>query len=357
MIKKDSKTNSNKVKDLVGIYKSEVQKFPQFSNKIEFNVNGINCNDLCSSDLNSEIILFVYNDSAKKKLLDTHRTTVNKIMENPIIFINPYTKLELQLKLKKEYSFSEYLKKNLEMNLNLAIDFTVSNGNSNVSGSLHEFNEHKDNPYEKAIKYCAQIIEQYDKDKIYSCFGYGAILPNQTEVSHCFNLNLTDNPDINGMNEVLKCYNEAIRKVTFKDPTYFSHVIRKITDRLKEYEKENKLIYNILVIMTDGKVDDYGDTVDAIVEASHYPISIIILGIGPNKFENMNILDEKFYTLTDKKGRKPTRDIVKFIPYMKYENNRSLLAKEIFNEVPFQILEYFCSKEISPDDYEKKYKN
>ena len=53
------------------------------------------------------------------------------------------------------------------------------------------------------------------------------------------------------------------------------------------------------------------------MEASDYPMSIIIIGVGNANFEDMERLD------ADKKalqfnGRKASRDIVQFVPYRKY---------------------------------------
>ena len=50
--------------------------------------------------------------------------------------------------------------------------------------------------------------------------------------------------------------------------------------------------YNILMILTDGLVNDMDETIDDLVEASYLPISVIFIGIGYNDFGNMDILDE-----------------------------------------------------------------
>jgi hypothetical protein len=340
-----------RIKDMISIYKSENKKCPKNENQFIFNTFGSSSYTICLGNLDSEIILLVYNDSEKKLIVDSYRTSINMLIKNPKIVIDENISLIVNIDLMNEYSFCQYLKNNLEINMCLAIDFTISNGNPNHVGSLHELNEYSDNPYEKAIKCCIEIIGEYDTDKIYPCFGYGAILPNQKEVSHCFNLNLKDNPNINGLYEILKYYNEAIKKLKFKDPTHFSYVIEKIINMTVEDLNNKKFIYSILVIMTDGKVEDYQDTVNSIVKASEYPISIIIVGIGQNKFENMNVLADDNNRLIDLKGKSAVRDIVKFLPFTKFENNEPVLAEQIFKEVPRQIVEYFSMNGISPAKY------
>jgi hypothetical protein len=49
--------------------------------------------------------------------------------------------------------------------------------------------------------------------------------------------------------------------------------------------------YFILLILTDGEIHDMEETKRSIVESSHLPLSIIIIGIGSADFGNMHILD------------------------------------------------------------------
>ena len=47
--------------------------------------------------------------------------------------------------------------------------------------------------------------------------------------------------------------------------------------------------YYILLLMTDGVIDDMQETVDQIVRATSLPISIIIVGVGDKDFKSMNM--------------------------------------------------------------------
>lgn len=48
--------------------------------------------------------------------------------------------------------------------------------------------------------------------------------------------------------------------------------------------------YYILMILSDGQINDMGQTCDALVEAAFLPLSVIIIGIGSADFTNMHIL-------------------------------------------------------------------
>ena len=47
----------------------------------------------------------------------------------------------------------------------------------------------------------------------------------------------------------------------------------------------------MLLLLTDGVLSDMSDTVDALVNASQLPMSVIIVGVGQADFTDMNALD------------------------------------------------------------------
>jgi hypothetical protein len=50
-------------------------------------------------------------------------------------------------------------------------------------------------------------------------------------------------------------------------------------------------MYHVMMIITDGEIHDMKETIDIIVELSKFPVSIIIIGVGHDEFENMKRLD------------------------------------------------------------------
>ncbi|GKT22121.1 Copine like protein, partial [Aduncisulcus paluster] len=99
--------------------------------------------------------------------------------------------------------------------------------------------------------------------------------------------------------------------------------------------------YNILMILTDGQANDIRQTVDAIVEASKLPLSIVIIGIGKADFSAMEFLDgDETGGLTSSRMVKAERDNVQFVEFSKYERTPHLLAEEVLREIPQQVLDY-----------------
>ncbi len=76
--------------------------------------------------------------------------------------------------------------------------------------------------------------------------------------------------------------------------------------------------YSILLILTDGVIHDMDQTVTNIIHASSLPLSIIIVGVGSEKFTKMKILDSDGKILQNNQGMKAKRDIVQFVKFRKF---------------------------------------
>lgn len=86
------------------------------------------------------------------------------------------------------------------------------------------------------------------------------------------------------------------------------------------------------------------------MRCANLPISIIIVGVGNEDFESMDILDaddEPLYSMKYKKYM--DADIVQFVPFRDFKNNPTMLAKETLDEVPRQLLDYMRKNHIAPN--------
>ena len=245
-------------------------------------------------------------------------------------------------------TFIEYLKEGLNLNLNIAIDYTLSNDYPDKPDSLHYIYGNEPNDYEKAIFSCGNIIGYYDRDQIFPCYGFGGIPKGQNSVSHCFNINFEESPDIYLIDNVIKAYKESFDKISLSGPTYFSPIIKKIMNNIKKDLKEspNYNHYEILMILTDGLINDMDETVKLLIDCESLPLSVIIIGIGTSDFSNMVRLDGDEEPLTDNNGRVTKRDLVQFVEYEKfkkgdYKGNNNELSEEVLMEIPRQIQEYY----------------
>ena len=247
-------------------------------------------------------------------------------------------------KIIKNYTFVDYLKAGIEIGLSVAIDFTKSNGNPNEPNSLHYIHGNQPNQYERAILSCGDIVGFYDFDQLYPCFGFGAKINNM--IKQIFNLNFQEDPNVSYVQGIIDAYHNAINQVELWGPTNFGPIIREMNKIIKE--QNHKLKYHILMILTDGIIDDMDDTIEELVEGSFLPLSVIIIGVGNQDFSNMIRLDNDNDRLVNSKGVKAARDLVQFVPFLKYESNPELLATEVLEEIPRQIVDYYEQNNLDP---------
>jgi hypothetical protein len=108
--------------------------------------------------------------------------------------------------------------------------------------------------------------------------------------------------------------------------------------------------YFILLIITDGVITDMRNTMDAIVEATQFPLSIIIVGVGTEDFTKMDILDADTEPLRHSNGTIVTRDVVQFVEFSRFRNSDpALLASEVLEEIPGQLVGFMQSQRFQPN--------
>lgn len=149
----------------------------------------------------------------------------------------------------------------------------------------------------------------------------------------------------------MEAYKNAISKVNLYGPTHFSallDLVNEMTENMNVTQYNQK--YNILLIITDGVINDMQKTIDEIVRGSRLPLSIIIVGVGSANFDSMDQLDADETPLySNKYKRYMDADIVQFVPFREYQQNPMLLAQETLREVPHQLLNYFRTQGIKPN--------
>ncbi|KAG1363790.1 hypothetical protein COCNU_11G006170 [Cocos nucifera] len=217
-------------------------------------------------------------------------------------------------------------------NLIVGIDFTKSNEwTGRVSFNrrcLHDIG-HTPNPYEQAISIIGRTLSAFDEDNLIPCFGFGDASTHDQEVFSFY----PDNQPCNGFEEALQRYRELVPHLrlaglydalidvlyfcqpymgysevpiwsqlwTFlTGPTSFAPMIETAIGIVDHSGGQ----YHVLLIIADGQVTRsvdtiYGqlssqerDTVNAIVKASDYPLSIVLVGVGDGPWDMMREFDD-----------------------------------------------------------------
>ncbi|XP_078110469.1 copine-9-like isoform X2 [Sander vitreus] len=268
-------------------------------------------------------------------------------------YINSGTVTLLSFKVESEYTFVDFIRGGTQLNFTVAIDFTASNGNPSQPTSLHYMSPYQMNAYAMALKAVGEIIQDYDSDKLFPAYGFGAKLPPDGKISHGFPLNGdAENPNCVGIEGVLEAYFQSLRTVQLYGPTNFAPVINKVANCAAEITDGSQ--YFVLLMITDGVISDMVQTKEAVVNASGLPLSIIIVGVGPAEFDAMEELDGDEVRVSSR-GRLAERDIVQFVPFRDYidrSGNQVLsmarLAKDVLAEIPDQLLSFMKSRGVEP---------
>ncbi|GLI65260.1 hypothetical protein VaNZ11_008749 [Volvox africanus] len=184
-------------------------------------------------------------------------------------------------------------------NLIVSVDFTKSNewtGKRSFGGkSLHAIGD-VPSPYEDVIGAIGRTLSAFDDDGLIPCYGFGDVTTRNRSV---FSFLPGDKP-CEGLEQVLWRYRELCPYVRMAGPTSFAPAIRQAC-RIVE---QSGYQYHILLLVADGQVsrssdllpgqhsDQEQDTIAAIVEASHFPLSIIMVGVGDGPWDLMKDFDD-----------------------------------------------------------------
>ncbi|CAK9181660.1 unnamed protein product [Ilex paraguariensis] len=180
------------------------------------------------------------------------------------------------------------------------VDFTKSNEwtgkYSSAKQSLHAVGG-TPNPYCTTISIIGRTFAFLDKDNLIPCFGFGNAT---TEDKGVFSFH-TDCSPCQGYEGALICYNSIVPHVVLAGPTSYAPVV----DAAISVVEKSGGRFHVLVIITDGQVTrsvDASDeelspqekeTINAIVNASLYPLSILVVGVGDGPWEGMNKFIDK----------------------------------------------------------------
>lgn len=141
-----------------------------------------------------------------------------------------------------------------------AIDFTYSNGCPSSPQSLHYTGNNGENQYTEVLRAVTTILDHFDTDKTYPFYGFGAQLKGENEVNNCFPLNHNpENPHIQGVENVIAAYKSVLPTLCMSGPSNFAPILRECQRQV--LLQERSLVYNILLILTDGDIHDMKETI------------------------------------------------------------------------------------------------
>ncbi|XP_064398173.1 copine-1-like [Halichondria panicea] len=248
----------------------------------------------------------------------------------------------------KMYSFLEYIMGGCQINFTVGVDFTGSNGNPLNPSSLHFIDPAYPNQYTQALIAVGAVCQDYDSDKLFPALGFGGKIGGNVSFEFPLNGN-PSNPYCLGVQGVIQAYHQALTTVELWGPTNFAPIIRHVANFAEQATRNPEVQqYFILLMLTDGAISDMMATKQAVIAASHLPMSIIIVGVGEANFDAMNELDSDDTKLTVGSSV-ASRDIVQFVPFRDFKHSSpQALAAAVLAEVPSQLVEYMTEHRLTP---------
>jgi E3 ubiquitin-protein ligase RGLG len=170
----------------------------------------------------------------------------------------------------------------------ISLDYTKSNtwtGKKSFAGKcLHYLDPAgvEKNPYMTVIETVGKCLAPFDDDNMIPVFGFGDMTTTDRSVFPFF-----ADRACRGFQEVLARYADLTPRVVLSGPTNYAPAIEAAVQIVQETKA-----YHILVIVADGQVTNVEHTASAIIRASQFPLSIVLVGVGDGPWDAMEDFDD-----------------------------------------------------------------
>ncbi|XP_012937974.1 copine-1 [Aplysia californica] len=250
-----------------------------------------------------------------------------------------------------QYSLLDYIRGGCRLRLVTAIDFTASNGVLSDPLSLHNVKEARNNQYLNALESLGSVIARYDPEQKVAAFGFGAKRSVDSPTDHC--LQLIPNTWAKGIKGVSEAYHTILPSLTFAGPTYIAPILDKVMELANVDVTQEKQSYYVLLVITDGIINDMDLVVKKLVDASRLPMSVIILGVGPSDFTLMEQFHEAshaplFDTSEKKTADRPNYHFSALKAGALSNGSRTIVVQNALAALSAQVLQYMKMRNITP---------
>ena len=229
--------------------------------------------------------------------------------------------------------FSDYIDAGLDIDLCVAIDFTSSNGNPRTPGTLHYSRDGMSNDYADTVESIGSEVENYSKNTDFTVWGFGAKFDGQ--VRHIFQCG--QSPTVNGSQGLVDAYRSVFESdLTMSGPTIMKSVLNAAAARAKKVHMDpsKQLKYTVLLILTDGVVNDLESSREFLSKLRHLPLSVVVVGIGRTDFTQMIQWNEQPSQFRGK---------FTFVEFRPLQFDLEALSGKALERVPQEVVDYFNS--------------
>ena len=244
-------------------------------------------------------------------------------------------------------SMLQYLSGGCELDLMVAIDCTLNNGNPSQQDGLHYSSESWLNDYQAILFKIGSVFDSYEGQD-FVLWGYGARTPAGQQ--SFFNMG----EKLKGANDLVKAYDRTFsptnrNRLIMEKDAELRQIIQSAMSRAVKAVENNRQCYSTLVILSTGCCSDAKESIEAICQAEDSPLSIVIIGIGQGDMKPIKKLaGGEDGRLFHSNGVQVQRQIVNFVSLHEFHGNTRECVSEALHEVPEQFVQHFVTSGIEP---------
>jgi len=242
-------------------------------------------------------------------------------------------------------TFQDYIDSGWELEFNVAIDFTSSNGDPRIPGTLHDQNPITLNDYEETMVSIGNAVSPYTHAGSLGTRVWGFGCKFDGALRHIFQCG----PDsqVFGVDGILRAYKSVFESdLTMSGPTSFDQVIQAAAVQAQRMQQTKLLRYSVLLVVTDGICQDVADTKRKLAVYSTVPLSILFVGVGRADFGAM-------HDLVSNPSSAPRANAT-FVEFRQHQHDPTSLGRSALQNLPGQLVHYMLQNNILPDGKDKK---
>ena len=234
-------------------------------------------------------------------------------------------------------TFQDYMQ-SWKLELAVAIDFTSSNGDPRIPGSLHDRNPVSFNDYEESMVAIGNAIAPYSSEGLLETHVYGFGCRFGDEVRHIFQCGSL--PKQQGVDGIVKAYREVLDgELCMSGPTCFDKVLQAAAAQAHRNRQGAVRVYTVLLIITDGICQDMEEAKRLLHRYSSVPLSVIFVGVGRQDFGAM---EELVANSPD------SRSNATFVEFRRHQHDPTSMGRSALQGLPSQLVHYMLHNEILP---------
>jgi len=306
---------------------------------------------LCNGDFSRELLIQIWDfeKSGEHVFMGVASTTLQSILDLEFMVLrdrnaNELGRLEVtraelnpSQTLPQSYSWLDYIEGGCVIAMQIAIDFTGSNGDPSLPNTLHSFEG--TNEYTHVIESVGSALLDFDDDKIVDLFGFGMKVGNET--NHCLSLGEINCRKSGGIGGVVNSVKSFLNSgIVMSGPTVFSEVLATAIATSLSHNDQEGQNYNVLLIITDGCVDesDSEATKSLCSELRCLALSVVFVCVGGADFTYLREL-----------GLIPNVTVVAFRDFGRMDvSGETGLVNAALAQIPNEITNFFAVQGILP---------